>query len=430
MSVYQFCRMESFAREGSAKKKAKGAYSQFKNWSADDVIGEALRNPENSKHVKNPLTPRLVFGSVSNLKNSLTDYAKNTKTASGRKLRSDALVLGSFVASYPGRNADENYESWVAQSLAFVQEKWGDRLRLAVEHLDESNPHIHFLLVENAGTEFRLDPVKDAHRRATEAARAKGLSDKEVSLREKNALAIEAGEALNREFFEKVSSKFGHIKDRGPDAQKRKPRDVYVAEQDAKKKFEESQQLAKQAIEQAQQTAKNIIESVEPVKVELEKITEQLTTTEQKAKQIKQDALKVRKSVLAEKKAVELQKQAIEQADPTRLKRTVGRFFVQFLTRLVLVIALVIARPRQTKLRKMFLNAKKRVKALDSKKALLELQNEQLAKQHFQHIEEKRELRDQVKAYKDENAQLVEQVRRLSPTPSNVRTLPKKHQIK
>lgn len=428
MSVYQFCRIESFSRCGSAKKKTKS--SQFANWNADDVIGEALRKEGHCPHVEKPLTPRIVFGSPDDLKKSLNDYTKNTKTASGRKLRTDALCLGSFVASYPGRTVDADYDEWVAATLAFVQEKWGDRLRLAVEHLDESNPHVHFLLVENAGKEFRLDPVKDAHRRATEQARANGISDKEVKLSEKNALAIEAGEALNREFFEKVSSRFGHQKDAGPEARTREPRAVYLAKQKAKQELEQAEQLAKQQVEQAEQFAKTILESVEPAKAELETVVETLKTTELKAKQVEQHALKVRKTVIAEKKALEREKQALEQADPTRLKRTLGRFFMQFATRLILVFALVIARPRQTKLRRMFLNARKTVKKLNEKNVVLEIQNEQLNKQHFQHIEEKRELRNQVKTYQEENEELAEHLRRLTPSNSNVRTLPKKHQIR
>ena len=432
MSVYQFCRIESYARKGTAKKK-QGKNSQFDNWNATDVIGEALRLPENSKHVKTPLVPRIVFGSVDGLKNALDDYTKNTKTASGRKLRTDALCLGSFVASYPSRERGEDYEEWVQATLQFVGDKWGDRLRLVVEHLDEANPHLHFLLVENAGTEFRLDPIKDAHRRATERARAQGIPDKEVSLTEKNALAIEAGEALNREFFEKVSSRFGHLKDAGPEARRRKTREQWKAEKVAKEKLEHAEKLealAKQQIEDAENLAKTIVESVEPVRVELENAVQNLKTTEQKAQEVKSNALKLRKTVLAEKKSVELEKQAIEASDPTRLKRTLGRFFMQFATRLILVFALAIARPRQTKLRRMFLNARKTVKKLNEKNVVLEIQNEQLNKQHIQHIEEKRELRNQVKTYKEENEELAEHLRRLTPSNSNVRTLPKKHQIR
>lgn len=347
------------------------------------MISEAVRNPAHCEHVKNPSPPVILHGSETALRESIETYCKNTKTAKGRKLRSDALVLGCFVASYPEKIPGDDYEDWQRKSLEFAQIKWGHRVRFAVCHRDESNPHLHIFLVEDAGTEFRLDPVKDAHRRATEAARASGKNDQQASLREKNKMAIAAGEALSREYFEKVSRHFGHEKDSGEKARRRKSREQYQAEQDAIRALETSKIEAEDVIRKAQTEASNLM-NLELEKLETLKHQEiAALDTIAKGSKVADDLAKVKviyQKAKREKSEAVAIKKSVDAADPYKLKRTIGKFAIQLMLRMIAFFSSVIRRPRNSHVRQRLLELRARFESHKTRTLRLEHQIQVLTK--------------------------------------------------
>ena len=403
MSSYQFCRIESFSRAGSAKKKSG---KQFKNWTASDVIAEAVRDPEHCPHVAEPQKPLVLFGSEEDLRKSLDDYCTNTKTAKGRKLRTDSLCLGSFVASYPNKTPGPDYDEWRKKTLEFVHARWGDCLRFAVEHKDESNPHCHFFLVEKPGHEFRLDPIKDAHRKATEEARALGKSDKEASLQEKNRRAIEAGEALNLDFFNAVSKHFGHFKDAGENARRRKTRDEYLAERQAVEALEKAKIQAAETIEKAK-----AIEQEERAKlIDLEDQRAKALATISKGKKAQEAITKaneVRKIAAAEKKEAEAIKRAVEASDPYKLRRTIGRFANQFVMRLVVFLSVILRRPRQTMARRQLLKTQEKLEITNDQVGRLRHENRRLEKEKHEHYKARKEAEEKATKANEESEKLA-----------------------
>ena len=88
--MYQFIHAEVYARRASSNPKNKTEYS------IDDIIGEAIRDPAHSEAVANPQPPRYIISSEEGLKSMLVRIKENAekyRDPIGRKMRADAPVL-------------------------------------------------------------------------------------------------------------------------------------------------------------------------------------------------------------------------------------------------------------------------------------------------------------------------------------------------
>lgn len=193
MAGYQFIHVEAYARTSSTANK-KGERKR----TAAEIVQEAERVPGHyERHVEQPLRPNLLHGTTpSGALAEAEEAAEATRDAAGRKLRKDAPVLLAGVVSCDASNADR-WESIKADSLAYLKQKWGDRLRSVVEHLDEAHPHMHFYVVPKAG-ERALD-LHPGH--AAKKAAGDRKSTKSGAL---NAAYCEAMEGFQREYHEAV----------------------------------------------------------------------------------------------------------------------------------------------------------------------------------------------------------------------------------
>ena len=142
--MYQFIHAEVYARRASSNPKNKTEYS------IDDIIGEAIRDPAHSEAVANPQPPRYIISSEEGLKSMLVRIKENAekyRDPIGRKMRADAPVLVAGVASFPRVEAEKDpelYARWESLTIAYLQGKYGDNLRAVVMHNDEEQPHLHF----------------------------------------------------------------------------------------------------------------------------------------------------------------------------------------------------------------------------------------------------------------------------------------------
>lgn len=79
------------------------------------------------------------------------EYIVNKSIADGNmtKVRKGAVLGIEAVLTYTrAEGADIDVEQWAADSLAWLQEKFGkDNVRNAILHLDEANPHIHAIII-------------------------------------------------------------------------------------------------------------------------------------------------------------------------------------------------------------------------------------------------------------------------------------------
>jgi uncharacterized protein YnzC (UPF0291/DUF896 family) len=104
---------------------------------------DATKTPEN-KILWNPLEVNTAV--ASDLQKRLTSHYE----ALGVKERADSVLMQEFVVSaspsfFEGLPSDKVQE-WAADQLEFMKIHFGENVKMAVLHLDEKTPHLHFLL--------------------------------------------------------------------------------------------------------------------------------------------------------------------------------------------------------------------------------------------------------------------------------------------
>jgi len=234
---YQFIHFEDYSITKAKKKtnreeqrikeqkeeKYKGDYNEeTKGRSLREVIAEAKREVGNCPHVENPSDPILLYGvDLDTVENMALNYHAKTKTkdknGKEKKLRSDANVILSGVVSL-NRDNENIWEDYKNDSIKYLKEKYGDKLKSVIEHTDESHPHFHFYCIQDPGDVFDL--IHDGKKASLEARSKNKLKG------EQNTAYINAMRKYQEDFFLNVSSKYGLTKD-GP-KRKRLSRDDYL----------------------------------------------------------------------------------------------------------------------------------------------------------------------------------------------------------
>lgn len=200
---YQFIHIETYSRKSSSfsRKGKNGKTKDVYTRSIKEIVDEANRIAGNCAHVENPQPPKLLHGcDVSKVPEICEDYAKETKDPKGRKLRSDALVVIAGVVSV----GDDDREQWPKirdDSVKYLIDKYGDRLKSVVEHTDEAYPHIHFYVVPHPGE--RLEDIHEGLKARNELDRAGN------ELKVRNDAYKKAMKTFQNDFFSAVGLKNG-----------------------------------------------------------------------------------------------------------------------------------------------------------------------------------------------------------------------------
>jgi hypothetical protein len=128
-------------------------------WSATDLLMEALRKDGYIPHVKAPRPPGLLYACSDEVRNDplkVADLAEawagSRKAVTGRAHQINSPVLAGVVVSLPKEMID-NWPKFRDASLKWLKEKYGKRLKLVIEHLDEENPHFHAYLIPLHGVD-------------------------------------------------------------------------------------------------------------------------------------------------------------------------------------------------------------------------------------------------------------------------------------
>lgn len=169
----QFIHIETYARTSKTwtGKDKKGKEKGGTTRSIREISDEAIRKPGNCPHVPDPRPPVQIFGiSPDEIPKMCEEYAGTVKTKSGQKLRPDALVCIAGVVSV-GDPDREKWDQVKKDSVEFLKNKYGDRLKSVVEHTDEAFPHFHFYVIPRPG-----EKLEDIHEglKARNQARAAG----------------------------------------------------------------------------------------------------------------------------------------------------------------------------------------------------------------------------------------------------------------
>ena len=204
---YQFIHVDSYGREGSVQskttvnKKGISVTTTTKAMSARDILAEQWREDGACAHIENPRKPGLLYGiSPLEVLPIIDEWADQTKDAQGRKLRKDGHCVLIGVASLP-RDMEDNFPEFAEDTLIWLKEKYGDRLKSVVVHDDEDHPHLHFSVVPNIGENF-----EDIHEgfKASKQAKAEGKKKGEQNLSYINAMRN-----FQDEFSNKVAMSHG-----------------------------------------------------------------------------------------------------------------------------------------------------------------------------------------------------------------------------
>lgn len=151
--MYQFIHVESYARSAPKTAKTSGSGKAGKN--INYVIAEANREAGAHPHIDAPEPPVVLFGEpLENIESMAEQWAGSVKDASGRKLRKDGLCLLAGVISAPSDIPNKDWDKFKNESVAYLQNKYGDCLKTVIEHTDESHPHLHFYVIPEHGQAF------------------------------------------------------------------------------------------------------------------------------------------------------------------------------------------------------------------------------------------------------------------------------------
>ena len=206
--TYQFIHIETYSRKASTKQKpTKGKQKKDveAKRNAREIIDEAIRREGKCPHVEAPEAPRFIVGNMETMENMEADIERNILAHhakhGGRKLRSDAHVLLAGVVSVNREWADENpdlYKKWEADSVQYLQKKYGKNLRAVLMHDDEPNPHLHFYVY----SEDEID-AKELHE-GHKAMRQHKAMTKEAVIAHADAMR-----AFQSDYYEQVAHGVG-----------------------------------------------------------------------------------------------------------------------------------------------------------------------------------------------------------------------------
>lgn len=193
----QFARIESYGI-----KTKKGA----KRTTAKGVCGEVSRIDGFDKHVDDPAPPILLFGKdpfaelLPMIEKRAREQVKEAKKNGLPSPRQDRLVMCGGTFSYPVADDLNGFIDWQNDCLEYLKDKYGDKLQSVVLHVDENNPHLHFILCDfkTLRVDGGLDPAKTAQHNHRALKKTDGPGQ------------MDALKQWQNEFHEAVSKKYGH----------------------------------------------------------------------------------------------------------------------------------------------------------------------------------------------------------------------------
>ena len=329
---YQFFHIETYARvaksyerEITIKKGSRAGQKEIKKTetrSLKDIMEEQARIDEASLHVDDPRRPGLLYGVPPMEVLAMADeWADQAKDSRGYKMKSDGSVAIVGVASLP-REMEDDFPEFAENTLKWLKEKYGDRLKSVVVHDDEPHPHLHFTVIPRKGE--RLDDIHEGLKAKNEAKKNKQKG------KAQNLAYIGAMRELQDNFYEKVAMRSGLTR-LGP-ARTRDTRQVWQAKQQnaealakklkaiedskkvaasgyragLKKGVQEAQAQAIEIVAQAQKKAKGLgnwlaglasgwHEPSKKAKAEADKVKTEAQKAQEEAKKAQEEAEKAKK---------------------------------------------------------------------------------------------------------------------------------------
>ncbi|EGH7156678.1 TPA: plasmid recombination protein [Escherichia coli] len=205
MASAQFIHIETYGKKSAKKAERKNLNhnSDVRQTTISGVLAEARRDVGFTSHIEDPHAPALLWGSpLHEVEQMAEDYYNNTytvdKNGKQKRLRSDASIILAGVISID-RKDEEIWSDYKKDAFKFLREKYGDKLKCVIEHVDEAHPHIHFYALEDPGG--KLNDLHDGKRAVA------NLTKEEK--KNQQFYYTKAMTEFQDEFYDKVSKKYG-----------------------------------------------------------------------------------------------------------------------------------------------------------------------------------------------------------------------------
>ena len=204
VASYQFIHLNTYSRTAGKKKGVEAA------WDAQGIANEAMRvDGCYSPKIKNPQPPIILHGGDPQQAIDIaTTWAETEKdervqkdgSVRTAKLRKDSPIVMAGIVSMPPDTPVEQWDAYKVDSIEWLKNKYGDRLKSVAEHIDEDNPHFHFYVVPRPG-----ERVYDIHE-GLKVHKALAVADPNDYKAANDAYKV-AMKAYQDNFFKEVSSK-------------------------------------------------------------------------------------------------------------------------------------------------------------------------------------------------------------------------------
>ncbi|MCG4514256.1 plasmid recombination protein, partial [Klebsiella pneumoniae] len=146
MASAQFIHIETYGKKSAKKAERKNLNhnSDVRQTTISGVMAEARRDEGFTSHIDEPHAPALLWGSpLQEVEQMAEDYYNNTytvdKNGKQKRLRSDASIILAGVISID-RKDEEIWHDYKKDAFKFLREKYGDKLKSVIEHVDEAHP--------------------------------------------------------------------------------------------------------------------------------------------------------------------------------------------------------------------------------------------------------------------------------------------------
>ena len=311
----QFYRYETYGRAAQkpkeGQKSAKGGKTMY------DIIGEATRQEGYTEHLEHPEEPVLLYGipysealklaekwceeskeirhdkkKVKKINEQTGEEEEVIETVERKTaLKKTAQCCIAGIVSAPPDMTEDDWNKFKNDSIEYLKQKYGDRLKTVVEHLDENyqtenfkdvlHHHIHYFVVPEIGE--KIEDIHPGLKAKYEADYLRGNREASAkATKEEKKLSRKTGDKAYRDamrkeqddFYDAVSYNY-NLNRKGKKRCNRLTRPeflIYNEERNAEARRKNAFEAEKKIVEQEKKDAKEILEREASVKTKEDEI--------------------------------------------------------------------------------------------------------------------------------------------------------------
>ncbi len=324
----QFYRYETYGRAAQkpkeGQKSAKGGKTMY------DIIGEATRQEGYTEHLEHPEEPVLLYGipysealklaekwceeskeirhdkkKVKKINEQTGEEEEVIETVERKTaLKKTAQCCIAGIVSAPPDMTEDDWNKFKNDSIEYLKQKYGDRLKTVVEHLDENyqtenfkdvlHHHIHYFVVPEIGE--KIEDIHPGLKAKYEADYLRGNREASAkATKEEKKLSRKTGDKAYRDamrkeqddFYDAVSYNY-NLNRKGKKRCDRLTRPeflIYNEERNAEARRKNAFEAEKKIVAQEKKEAKEILEREASVKTKEAAVKQRETDADRREKE-------------------------------------------------------------------------------------------------------------------------------------------------